>query len=51
VLLAVSKKYQKSNDKSPTEQENIDRALVRFDPVSDEFHLNDIDWIDSQQAP
>lgn len=50
VLVAVSKKYQKFNDKNPTGQEILDRALVRYDPVSDEFHPNDIDWIDSQQA-
>ncbi len=50
VLVAVSKKYQKFNDKNPTGQEILDRALVRYDPVSDEFHLNDTGWIDSQQA-
>lgn len=50
VLVAVAKKYQKFNDKNPTGQEILDRALVRYDPVSDEFHPNDIGWIDSQQA-
>lgn len=50
VLVAVSRKYQKFNDKNPTGQEILDRALVRFDPVTDEFHPNDIGWIDSQQA-
>jgi hypothetical protein len=50
VLVAVSKKYQKFNDKNPTGQEILDRALMRYDPVSDEFHPNDLGWIDSQQA-
>lgn len=50
VLVAVAKRYQKFNNKNPTGQEILDRALVRYDPVSDEFHPNDIDWIDSQQV-
>lgn len=50
VLVAVAKKYQKFNDKNPTGQEILDRTLVRYDPVSDEFHPNDTSWIDSQQA-
>jgi hypothetical protein len=50
VLVAVAKKYQKLNDKNPTGQEILDRALVRYDLVGDEFHPNDIGWIDSQQA-
>lgn len=45
VLVAVSKKYQKFNDKNPIGQEILDRALVRYDPVSDEFHPNDTGWI------
>lgn len=50
VLVAVAKKYQKFNDKNPIGQEILDRTLVRYDPVSDEFHPNDTGWIDSQQA-